>query len=77
MRGASPIGTQPKRIRLAYTRRGPNWSHSGPVMNRRKKVAERETMFELAIWAGVRFKSCLIVTVSNGGNVYLEMMLIT
>lgn len=41
-------------------------------MNRRKKVADSETMLELATWAGVRWRSFLIVTVNRGGNVYLE-----
>lgn len=34
-------------------------------------MAERETMLEFAIWAGVRWRSSLIVTVNSGGKVYL------
>lgn len=46
-------------------------------MKRRKRVAVRETMFELATCAGLRWRSFLIVVVRSGGNVYLLSFLNT
>lgn len=59
------------RIRPAKTLLEPNISHSGPLKNRRRKVAISEMMLELAISVGERLRSFLMVTVRRGGNVYL------
>ena len=64
IRGARPTGMLPSKRTRAKTLRGPIASHRGPEMSRIRRVAERETMLELATWVLVRERSSLIVTVS-------------